>query len=393
MSQQLISRNADLKRLRDEGFDLEIRMGHLLVKQVPYVTANREVRLGTLVMVLDLSGESTRKPDTHVALFAGEHPCHKDGTKISQIEHSSARTQLGEDFFVDHSFSSKPRSDGYRDYHEKVTAYVLIISSPARALDPDVTANVFPAVPAREDESIFRYVDTASSRAGISAQSSRLAGETVGIIGLGGTGAYILDLVSKTASKEIHLFDGDRFSNHNAFRSPGAASLDELNSRLLKVTYFASQYSKMHRGIIPHPTYINADNVSELAGLSFVFICIDKGTIKESIVSALDALQVPFVDVGMGVDVDDKQQLGGIIRVTLSTPDQREHVRGRNRISFADTEDADYETNVQIAELNALNAVLAVIKWKKLRGFYRDLEREHFSAYTVDGNCIVNDDK
>ena len=36
---------------------------------------------------------------------------------------------------------------------------------------------------------------------------------------------------------------------------------------------------------------------------------------------------------------------------------------------------------------------LAVIKWKKLLGFYRDLENEYFSAYTLDGNSIVNEDQ
>ena len=54
--------------------------------------------------------------------------------------------------------------------------------------------------------------------------------------------------------------------------------------------------------------------------------------------------------------------------------------------------DGVYSRNIQIAELNALNAALAVIKWKKLLGFYRDLENEHFSAYTLDGNVIVNED-
>ena len=42
--------------------------------------------------------------------------------------------------------------------------------------------------------------------------------------------------------------------------------------------------------------------------------------------------------------------------------------------------------------MNALNAVLAVIKWKKLRGFYRDLEREHHCTYTTDGNMLLNGD-
>ena len=39
MSQRPISRSRDLKRLRDEGYDLEIRSGYLLAKDVPYVNS------------------------------------------------------------------------------------------------------------------------------------------------------------------------------------------------------------------------------------------------------------------------------------------------------------------------------------------------------------------
>jgi hypothetical protein len=43
-------------------------------------------------------------------------------------------------------------------------------------------------------------------------------------------------------------------------------------------------------------------------------------------------------------------------------------------------------------DLNALNACLAVIRWKRLYGFYRDLEGEHHSLYTIDGNHLLNED-
>jgi hypothetical protein len=36
--------------------------------------------------------------------------------------------------------------------------------------------------------------------------------------------------------------------------------------------------------------------------------------------------------------------------------------------------------------------VIAVIKWKKICGFYRDLEGEHHSTYTTDGNMLLNGD-
>jgi hypothetical protein len=111
------------------------------------------------------------------------------------------------------------------------------------------------------------------------------------------------------------------------------------------------------------------------------------------IVEQLEALGLPFIDVGMGVSEVDGS-LHGLIRVTTSTPDLRDHVRGSGRISFGRlAEDDDYRSNIQIADLNALNAALAVIRWKKLVGFYLDLDREHFSVYTIDGNALDNEDR
>jgi hypothetical protein len=93
----------------------------------------------------------------------------------------------------------------------------------------------------------------------------------------------------------------------------------------------------------------------------------------------------------MGLELVDGT-LGGIIRVTASTPDKREHVH-QGRISFnGGGEENIYSSNIQVADLNALNAVLAIIKWKKLRGFYRDLEQEYHSTYTTDGNMLANGD-
>jgi hypothetical protein len=100
---------------------------------------------------------------------------------------------------------------------------------------------------------------------------------------------------------------------------------------------------------------------------------------------------VPFIDVGMGLELVDGS-LGGILRVTASMPDKRDDIRN-GKISFTDDAENDlYGSNIQVADLNALNATLAVVKWKKIRGFYRDLEKEHHSTYTTDGNLIINSD-
>lgn len=89
MSHLLISRSRDLQKLQNEGYELEIRSGFLLVKSVPYVNSRKEVDCGMLVAKLVLAGDRTTRPDDHVAYFAGEHPCNADGTEIAQIKHAS----------------------------------------------------------------------------------------------------------------------------------------------------------------------------------------------------------------------------------------------------------------------------------------------------------------
>ncbi|MGD0168502.1 MAG: ThiF family adenylyltransferase [Smithella sp.] len=390
MSYTPISHSPDLKRLRDEGYDIEVKSGHLLVKDVPYVNSNKEVKRGILVSVLTLAGDVTARPDNHVIYFIGEHPCNQDGSEINQIKNSSCRTTLGENIIVDHTFSAKPICGYHEDYYDKVTNYIAILSGRAQAIDPSVTAKTFPVVIPVEEESVFNYIDTASSRAAINIVTQKLKLEKVAIVGLGGTGSYVLDLVAKTPVKEIHLFDGDTFLQHNAFRSPGAPSIDELKTKPRKVTYLKNLYSKMRQGIIIHETPVNEENVEQLRGMNFIFLCIE-GT-KKLIIEKLEEFAIPFIDVGMGVYMVDNS-LAGILRITSSTPTKHDHLR--NRISFSDGDDGnnEYAHNIQIADLNALNAALAVIKWKKLFGFYVDLDHEHHSTYTIDGNALANEDK
>jgi len=50
MSQELISRNLDLKRLRDEGYEVEIRATYLLVHSIPYVNSRERSAVGRLYL-------------------------------------------------------------------------------------------------------------------------------------------------------------------------------------------------------------------------------------------------------------------------------------------------------------------------------------------------------
>ena len=390
MSRELFARNADLKRLQDEGYFLQLRGPYLVMRDVPYVNAAQEVRRGTLVSTLELAGDTTRPPQDHQVWFDGDYPCHADGRPIEAIRHTSENFNLGHGVTAKHRFSSKPDGQLPRDYHHKLATYAGVISGPAAVRQPGVTALTF-RVPEEEGDGVFNYLETATGRAGIGALAELLATETVAIIGLGGTGSYVLDLVAKTPVRQIRLFDADEFLQHNAFRAPGAPSIDELRAASPKVEYLHRIYSRMHRGIVPHSQHLTADTLHLLEGVTFAFLCLDGGEAKRAIVERLEQLGASFVDTGMGLTLTDNL-LGGMLRVTASTPEHRQHFR--NRVSFASGGPDDiYATNIQVADLNALNAAMAVIKWKKLRGFYRDFEREHHTTYTTDTNQLDGGDQ
>lgn len=390
MSRALFSRNADLAKLREQGYFVQVVGGFLVMREVPYVDADRKVRKGTLISSLALAGDATRPPDTHVIHFDGDYPCNAAGEPIRAIAHQTTHFELGHGLTAEHAFSSKP-DGGYRDYHHKMTTYASIVAGPAAVIDAAATARPYRALEDDEDAgSIFNYVETASDRVGIGALTARLAGQRIAIIGLGGSGSYILDLLAKTPVAEIRLFDDDEFLQHNAFRAPGAPSLDELRDAPLKVDHFKAIYGRMHRGIVAVPKAITPETLDLLDGIDFAFLSTDAGEAKAALVERLHGRGVTFIDIGMGLELGDRG-LSGILRVTTSTPTAR---GSGSRIPLAGGGAGDvYASNIQVADLNALNAVLAVIKWKKLSGFYCDLEGEHHSTYTLDGNMLLNEDQ
>jgi hypothetical protein len=147
----------------------------------------------------------------------------------------------------------------------------------------------------------------------------------------------------------------------------------------------------MHRGIVAHESYIDAENVEQLRQMDFVFLCLDSGSVKKLIVEKLEEFGTSFIDVGMGLYMYE-ESLGGTLRITTSTSEQRERVRSRIPFSDGDGHN-EYARNIQIADLNALNAALAVIKWKKLFGFYLDYEHEDHSTYTVELHLLTKEDQ
>jgi hypothetical protein len=389
MSSSPIARSDDLRHLREEGYDIAVVSNHLVVKGVPYVTGERQVAYGTLVSELSLAGDQTTRPNTHVVFFAGTTPCDQHGQPIPGLVNDPTPRQLAPGVDVSSSFSRKPPG-GYPDYYEKMKTYANLLQGPARALDPKVTATTFPPVADEDDSSPFRYLDSATSRARIGSVIDKLSRERIAIVGLGGTGSYVLDLVAKTPVERIDLYDGDVLLTHNAFRAPGATSIEVLRESPNKAAHWAGVYDPLRRGVIAHPHYIDASTVDLLRPATFVFLTMDAGPDKRLVLERLEEWGVAYVDSGMGVTQNDSS-LGGIVRTSYWDPRRGESLVAGGRLSFAETDGGEYAQNIQLAELNALAACQAVIRWKKHLGVYLDDEGERSSYFTIDGCHLVTE--
>lgn len=391
MSPKPVVLDPDIQLLQDEGLSVEVKQGHLLVHKVPYVNANRQVRRG--IMVTELAGNigTLGKPGSHQIWFVGDVPCHANGSPIETLNRTEGPKDLWPEFTAQHRFSNKPYGETNfpLTYSAKIRHYLSLIAPEAKAVEPEATPYVFEPLVSFDPEQIFNYWDTASTRAGILTVTAKLARYRVAIVGLGGTGSYVLDLMAKTPVCELHLFDGDQFEQHGAFRAPGAASIEDIAARIPKVEYFSSIYAKMRREIHPHPFYLDDDNLSELDDFDFVFLCVDKGGVRRMLGEYLVAHGIPFVDTGMELTMlPEAGAILGTCRTTLCSTRKSDHFSRCAPGTDAAGEEL-YRSNIQVADMNMLNAALAVQMWKKHCTFYLDHWQPHHHTYSIDSASLT----
>jgi hypothetical protein len=398
MSAIRISRSPDLAQLEAEGFRLRLVQGnahHLLIEGIPAATSRREVVPGVLYCPLDIDpqGKTVNPCSNHQCWWIGEPPCDSTGRVMAEMISNPAEEDKGDGIKTTVAFSRKKADQSpYRDYHEKIWTYAQLIWHEAQIIDSncDPRGKPVPAV-VEAQARVFHYPDMATTRAGIGAATAKLLANRIAIIGIGGTGAYILDLLAKTPIGEIHIYDGDVFALHNAFRSPGAPKKEELTDPM-KVDWFGDIYDRMRAGIIRHPYYVGAAQLPELAGFDFVFVAIDDAVARKVILEGLIATKVSFIDVGIDVVLDEQSSLRGMCRFTVGLPDFHGHIQEVVPMANVPAADEVYR-NIQVADLNMLNASMAVMKWKKLCGFHTDDIREHHSLYTVPTHGLTKEDR
>ena len=216
---------------------------------------------------------------------------------------------------------------------------------------------------------------------------SKLSRERVAIVGVGGTGSHILDFICRMPVEEIHLFDGDILKEKNVSRSPGVVKVSDDHDKIqYKADLYAARYSSVNPKIQGTAEYIDDKNVEQLARYTTIFLSIDGGRIKRRILEICKEYEIVLVNVGMGVFKGQNHQLSGLVGVTLCLPNGQDHVEH----CFDIDEPSRLADNHQTIELNALNAALAVIRWKKHIGIYADDKHKLDMCYSIANNVIYN---
>jgi molybdopterin/thiamine biosynthesis adenylyltransferase len=369
--------------LMADGYDMVLENGHLVVRRLPYVAPSGLRNDGRLVLPInDVGGVITDASGDHRIWFAGEEPRDERGASLGSAQPHG----FGDSETANYMMSFKPPSGSYASMHEKIRHYAHILRSAARQIDQTATDTPGAAFQVVEDGLPLVYRDTNTTRAGLTTLNNLFRGHTVAIVGVGGTGSYILDLVAKTWVDRIILIDGDEFENHNAYRAPGAAAHEVLQAKPNKAEYFASEYSRIHTGITAHPVALIADNLHLLDGATFVFLAAADAKARPQIMKWLRDHGVPFIDVGMSFR-EGQGGLTGIAKVAAYLPGDESVVP--TTPATQPVED-DYSSNIQVAELNSINANLAVIRWKRYLGFYASHDRTNLTVYKLYLNELRN---
>lgn len=403
MSNSLINRNKDLSELVKEGYRVKIRGAYLIVEGIPYVAENGEIKTADIVTALDLSGKETEwrtiAPRSHTVWWTGgvPHTANRESMEsyLTCNKWDEGR-DIGKGIIVYQEWSRKPLEGGrkrrYLDYHEKMETYIHEVGDQAEARQPGcLEAAKLGWDPDVESNTRFVYMDTNTYRNGTKGIEKHIEEEVVAVIGVGGSGSYLVDILAKTNIKELHLYDDDVMEVHNAFRVAGAARIGELSGGKYKVDWHEERYAAVRKdGLYVHRMKINDENLKCLNTCTTVFIAVDELAVRRKIQKACSEMGILHLSVGIGLDIEgeNNDQIGGNVKVETDYQadwhdDQEDTNPGEANEEMKDDDIEDvYGSNIQTAELNMLGAALAITEWKAKRGVYRN-ERDDGTDRTI----------
>ena len=394
MSNSPIDHSPDLKALQKTGYRMEVRGAYLVIKNVPYLhTSGGKIEKADIVTSIELVDNATAPPSDHTVWWTGMPPFRADGSSMEGYlscgawEHGN---DIGEGLTVYMQWSRKPVTQGkmraYVDYEEMIETYITEVAGQADLKYPGVLqAAKTGETPTVVVNSRFKYIDTNTYRYGLKGIEKHIEDEVVAIVGVGGTGSYLMDLLAKMNLKELHLFDQDILKQHNAFRMCGAARIEELGGSCSKVDWYRRTYSVMREeGIFAHNEELTGKCREVLERFTTVFIAVDDLDVRREMQAVCNELGVYHVSVGIAVEVEGESndQLGGMVKIETEFQS-----RYAQRIAVTPEERPKQAYGIaQTAELNMLGAALAVVEWKAKVGIYRSERSQNMDTILVSSS-------
>ena len=361
------------------GFEVEVEVesGVVQAVRVPCLFVGRVPGTCTIETSYDLA---TGRPDNRIGgdvhavkvTIDGEYDgrvYHADGTAIGNYVDGDGKTWS--------NISIKRGAQGHPELDE--TAHDLLHRY-AKHIVGAVSASGYTEPAALASLDPFHIPNTFEARAAIAPVQDRIRGQRIAIIGLGGTGAYLLDLISKTPVSEIHLLDSDCVDWHTLKRAPGAPTAEEIElvrtGSLLKVDYYHSKYAAFRPGIHPHPVRVDTPSmfvefVSDHP-VDYAFVCIDQladgdSARQDVVYLAVTEAGVPFIDSGVSITIEDCAVRGAVTTSAYDAgSDEWKDAIPNARLNSS----APGYRNVQLPEVNAAAATFAVMEWRRRTGQY-----------------------
>ena len=377
------------------GFEVESESGVIRAVRVPCLFVSGVPGTCTVETSYD---PATEKPDNRIGgdvhavriAIDGEYDgrvYHADGTPIGNLVSGDGKTSSN--ISIKRGAQGRPEPDETaHDLLHRYAKHIVGAVSAAGYSEPAALAIPDP----------FHIPNTFEARAAIAPVQDRIRGQRIAIIGLGGTGAYLLDLIAKTPVSEIHLLDSDCVDWHTLKRAPGAPTAEEIElvraGSLLKVDYYHSKYAAFRDGIHPHSVRVASSSMfAEFLSdhpIDYAFVCIDQladgdSARQDVVYRAVSEAGVPFIDSGVSITLEDSTVRGA---VTTSAYDAGSDVwKGAIPNARVDGRAPGYR-NVQLPEVNAAAATFAVMEWRRRTGQYVSESPSFYQKFRLEKGRI-----
>jgi hypothetical protein len=89
----------------------------------------------------------------------------------------------------------------------------------------------------------------------------------------------------------------------------------------------------------------------------------------------------------MGLEITPANMIRGSLMMTSITSPSRHDLK--SRIHLEDDDEGIYGANIQICELNGMNASMAVIAWKHYLGFYHSAFGVGQMVFNLDTQSLI----